>query len=124
TEAPPGSGLGASSALVVATIGALAVWRRLILDKYEVARLAWEIERIDVGVPGGLQDQYSASFGGFNLIEFRHEGEAIVNPLRIEPDVIRELEYNMLLVYTGATRSSVRIISTQIAGLTEQQGPV
>ena len=124
TEAPPGSGLGASSALVVATIGALAVWRRLILDKYEVARLAWEIERLDVGVPGGLQDQYSASFGGFNLIEFRSEREAIVNPLRIEPDIIRELEYNMLLVYTGATRSSGRIINTQIAGLKEQQRPV
>ena len=117
TEAPPGSGLGASSALVVATIGALAVWRRLRLDKYEVARLAWEIERLDVAVPGGLQDQYSASFGGFNLIEFRNEREALVNPLRIEPHVLQELEYNMLLVYTGATRTSARIISSQIAGL-------
>ncbi|TMD14406.1 MAG: GHMP kinase [Chloroflexi bacterium] len=124
TEAPPGSGLGASSALVVATIGALAEWRRLILDKYEVARLAWEIERRDVGVPGGLQDQYAASFGGFNLIEFRDEHDALVNPLRIEPRVIRELEYNMLLVYTGATRSSGRIITTQIAGLSQHRTPV
>ena len=121
TEAPPGSGLGASSALVVATIGALAVWRRLILDKYEVARLAWEIERLDVGVPGGLQDQYSASFGGFNLIEFRNEHEAVVNPLRIEPEILHELEYNMLLVYTGATRASNRIITSQIAGLSDRQ---
>lgn len=117
TEAPPGSGLGASSALVVATIGALAIWRRLILDKYEVARLAWEIERLDVGVPGGLQDQYSASFGGFNLIEFRNEREALVNPLRIEPQILQELEYNMLLVYTGATRASAHIIKSQMAGL-------
>jgi len=117
TEAPPGSGLGASSALVVATIGALAEWRRLTLDKYEVARLAWEIERLDVGVPGGLQDQYAASFGGFNLIEFRNERDALVNPLRIEPRILHELEYNMLLVYTGATRTSSHIIQSQIAGL-------
>jgi D-glycero-alpha-D-manno-heptose-7-phosphate kinase len=124
TEAPPGSGLGASSALVVATIGALAEWRRLTLDKYEVARLAWEIERLDVGVPGGLQDQYAASFGGFNLIEFRNEREALVNPLRIEPRILHELEYNMLLIYTGATRTSSRIISSQIAGLTGKQPEV
>jgi D-glycero-alpha-D-manno-heptose-7-phosphate kinase len=121
TEAPPGSGLGASSALVVATIGALAEWRRLTLDKYEVARLAWEIERLDVGVPGGLQDQYAASFGGFNLIEFRSERDALVNPLRIEPRILNELEYNMLLVYTGATRTSSHIIRSQIASLTGKQ---
>jgi D-glycero-alpha-D-manno-heptose-7-phosphate kinase len=124
TEAPPGSGLGASSALVVATIGALAEWRRLTLDKYEVARLAWEIERLDVGVPGGLQDQYAASFGGFNLIEFRSDRDALVNPLRIEPRILHELEYNMLLAYTGATRTSSRIIQSQIAGLTGKQRTV
>jgi D-glycero-alpha-D-manno-heptose-7-phosphate kinase len=119
TEAPPGSGLGASSALVVATIGALAEWRRLRLDRYQVARLAWEIERKDVGVPGGLQDQYAASFGGVNFIEFRSESDVVVNPLRVEPRILSELEYNMLLVYTGATRVSAKIIESQIAGLTE-----
>jgi D-glycero-alpha-D-manno-heptose-7-phosphate kinase len=108
----------------VATIGALAAWRSLRLDKYEVARLAWEIERLDVDVPGGLQDQYSASFGGFNLIEFRNDRDVVVNPLRIEPHIVRELEYNMLLVYTGATRASGRIITSQIAGLAGGQGPV
>jgi D-glycero-alpha-D-manno-heptose-7-phosphate kinase len=124
TEAPPGSGLGASSALVVATIGALAQWRRLSLDRYEIARLAWEIERLDVGVPGGLQDQYAASFGGFNLIEFRNESDVMVNPLRIERRVINELIYNMVLVYTGATRVSARIIQSQVAGLTTHQTDV
>jgi D-glycero-alpha-D-manno-heptose-7-phosphate kinase len=124
TDAPPGSGLGASSALVVATIGALAEWRRLTLDKYEVARLAWEIERLDVGVPGGLQDQYAASFGGFNLIECRSERDALVNPLRIEARILHELEYNMLLVYTGATRTSSQIIQSQIAGLKGKQHAV
>src|SRR5438105_3927409 len=77
TEAPPGSGLGASSALVVATIGAIAEWRHLRLDRYQIAHMAWEIERQDVGVPGGLQDQYSATFGGINLMEFRGESDVI-----------------------------------------------
>lgn len=117
TEAPPGSGLGASSALVVATIGALAEWRQLRLSRYQIARLAWEIERKDVGVPGGLQDHYAASFGGVNLIEFRGESDVIVNPLRVEPRILNELEYNMLLVYTGATRVGSRIIESQIADL-------
>jgi D-glycero-alpha-D-manno-heptose-7-phosphate kinase len=117
TDAPPGSGLGASSALVVATLGALAEWRGLWLDRYDVARLAWEIERKDVQIPGGSQDQYAASFGGFNLIEFNSETDVVVNPLRIEPRVLNELTYNMLLVYTGATRVSDKIIRSQISGL-------
>lgn len=124
TEAPPGSGLGASSALVVATLGALAEWRRLPLDRYEIARLAWEIERQDVGIPGGVQDQYAAAFGGFNLIEFKSETEVVVNPLRVESRILNELQYNMLLVYTGATRVSARIINSQISGLADRGGDV
>ncbi len=124
TDAPPGSGLGASSALVVATIGALAQRQGQTLDRYQLARLAWEIERQDVGIPGGLQDQYAASFGGFNLIEFKSATNVIVNPLRIERNLLAELEYNMLLVYTGATRSSDRIIKAQIDGLIEKNPSV
>ncbi len=116
TEAPPGSGLGASSALVVALIGALRAWRHIPADKYEIARVAWEIERKDVGIPGGLQDQYAATFGGFNLIEFHSTSSVIVNPLRIEPRIINELQYNMLLVFSGATRTSSGIIEDQISG--------
>ena len=121
TEAPPGSGLGASSALVVAVIGALKTWRRLSLDKYELARTAWEVERIDVGVPGGMQDQYAAAFGGFNLIEFHSNSNVIVNPLRIEPRIIQELQYNMLLVFTGTTRVSSTIIESQVAGYVDRK---
>jgi D-glycero-alpha-D-manno-heptose-7-phosphate kinase len=136
TEAPPGSGLGASSALVVATLGALSEWRSLTqdtwemaqrsltLDRYEVARMAWEIERKDVGIPGGLQDQYAASFGGFNLIELHSETDVVVNPLRIETRVLQELSYNMLLVYTGATRVSDKIIRSQIGGLEAKEHDV
>jgi D-glycero-alpha-D-manno-heptose-7-phosphate kinase len=124
TEAPPGSGLGASSALVVATIGALQTWRRLTMDKYEIAHLAWEIERKDVGIAGGLQDQYAAAFGGFNLIEFHGENKVIVNPLRIDPSIVHELEYNTMLVFTGATRLSSGIIGSQVSGYTERRGGV
>jgi D-glycero-alpha-D-manno-heptose-7-phosphate kinase len=121
TEAPPGSGLGASSALVVAVIGALRAWRRLPLEKYEIARVAWEVERKDVGVPGGLQDQYAAVFGGFNLIEFHSQTKVIVNPLRIEPRIVNELQYNLLLVFTGTTRTSSGVIDAQVSNLKEQR---
>lgn len=113
TDAPPGSGLGASSALVVAVIGALTTWQKINLTEYEVAHLAYDIERIDVGIAGGMQDQYAATFGGFNLTEF-HGDDVVVNPLRVDPDIVRELEYSSLLVFTGGTRLSSRIIESQV----------
>ena len=112
TAAPPGSGLGASSALIVSLIGLLRDYHRLSLSDYDVAQLAWEIERIDLGLSGGLQDQYAASFGGFNFIEF-HADQVIVNPLRIRPTTMHELESNLLLCFTGATRAGDRIIDDQ-----------
>lgn len=112
SNAPPGSGLGSSSAVMVAIIGLLKEFHGQPLTDYEVAELAFELERRDLGIQGGLQDQYAATFGGFNLIEF--EGErVIVNPLRISSDVVHELEHNMLLCYTGKTRSSDHIIEHQ-----------
>jgi D-glycero-alpha-D-manno-heptose-7-phosphate kinase len=112
TAAPPGSGLGASSALIVSLIGVLAAYHKVALTDYELAHLAWEVERIDLGLKGGLQDQYSAAFGGFNFMEFTPEG-VIVNPLRIKPEIANELESNLLLVFTGATRAGDHIIDDQ-----------
>lgn len=117
TYAPPGSGLGASSALVVAVIGTFNSWRHLGLDRYTIAELAYEVERKDVGIAGGMQDQYAAAFGGFNLIEFRGEGDVIVNPLRVDEQVVHGLEYNSLLVFTGATRMSGRVIESQLTNM-------
>ncbi|HEX3615395.1 MAG TPA: hypothetical protein VHU61_02575 [Solirubrobacteraceae bacterium] len=110
--APAGSGLGGSSSLVVTLIGMLRDFHRLSLTDYETARLAWEIERIDLGLAGGLQDQYATTFGGFNFIEFNHDG-VLVNPLRVHRDVMLELEENLLLCFTGSTRESARIIEDQ-----------
>jgi D-glycero-alpha-D-manno-heptose-7-phosphate kinase len=112
SNAPPGSGLGSSSAVMVALIGLLKEFHAEPLTDYEVAQLAFRLEREDLGIKGGLQDQYAATFGGFNFIEFERD-RVIVNPLRISPDVIHELEHNMLLCYTGKTRASDRIIEDQ-----------
>lgn len=114
TAAPPGSGLGASSALVVNLIGLLSDFHKLSLTDYEIAHFAWEVERKDLGLLGGLQDQYAAAFGGFNFIEF-HADRVIVNPLRIRPTTVLELESNLLLCFTGRTRAGDQIIEDQTA---------
>ncbi len=113
SDAPPGSGLGSSSTMVVALIGLLRHWHHLPLTNYEIARIAYKIERQELGIAGGMQDQYAATFGGFNYIEFGNNA-VIVNPLRIEAATIAELEYNLLLVYTGRTRLSSNIIKSQV----------
>ena len=112
SDAPPGSGLGASSTLVVALIGALGAWLKRSLSGYEVAELAYRIERVDMNLSGGRQDQYASAFGGFNFIEFTGES-TVVNPLRIRPEVLSELEYRLLLCYMGQTRESANIIDRQ-----------
>jgi D-glycero-alpha-D-manno-heptose-7-phosphate kinase len=115
SDAPPGSGLGSSSTMVVTLLGLFRQWLNLSWNNYEMAKLAYEIERLDLGIQGGKQDQYAAVFGGFNFIEFYHDG-TIVNPLRISPAIINELEYHLLLCYTGKTRLSANIIATQVDG--------
>lgn len=111
-DAPPGSGLGTSSTLVVAIIGAIAKWKRLALTPYEIADLAYQIEREELKIAGGMQDQYAAAFGGFNFIEFLPTS-TVVNPLRIDQDSLNELNYNLLLCYTGKTRLSANIVERQ-----------
>jgi D-glycero-alpha-D-manno-heptose-7-phosphate kinase len=112
SDAPPGSGLGSSSALIVALVGLVKEYRGLALDDYEIAEAAYSIERQEMGISGGRQDQYAAAFGGFNFIEFEQD-RTIVNPLRIRRDTVNELGHNLLLYYTGKTRRSDQIIDDQ-----------
>ncbi len=114
-DAPKGSGMGTSSTVTVTVLGAFAEWLRLPLGEYDVARLAYEIERVDLGMSGGRQDQYAATFGGFNYMEFYADEKVIVNPLRVKRSYQKELEHNLLLYYTGTSRLSAKIIDRQTA---------
>jgi D-glycero-alpha-D-manno-heptose-7-phosphate kinase len=113
SDVPPGSGLGSSSGVVVTLVALLAEHAKRTVTDYEVADLAYRIERQELGIRGGYQDQYAAAFGGFNFIEFA-DGRATVNPLRVRPDTVSELELNLLLAYAGAPRFSSHIIEDQV----------
>jgi D-glycero-alpha-D-manno-heptose-7-phosphate kinase len=120
-DAPPGSGLGSSSTLVVAILGAFTEWLKLPLGEYDMAHLAYDIERVDLGFAGGKQDQYAATFGGYNFMEFLADDNVIVNPLRIRDKYLWELSNNILLYYTGTSRLSSTIIEAQSTNVKEKK---
>jgi D-glycero-alpha-D-manno-heptose-7-phosphate kinase len=120
-DAPAGSGLGTSSTVVVAILGAFVEMLRLPLGDYDIAHYAYEIERTDLQLAGGKQDQYAATFGGVNFMEFEADNKVIVNPLRIRREYLHELENNLVLFYTATSRESAAIIKEQQKNVTEQR---
>jgi len=123
TDAPPGSGLGSSSTLVTSLLGALVEWLRRPLTPYEIAERTFQIERKELALAGGRQDQYAATFGGFNYIEFFAD-HTVVNPLRLHRHTQNELEYSLLLCFTGRTRQSAHIVENQAQSYVERKAPV
>ena len=111
-DAPQQSGLGTSSTLAVAILGAFVEWLKLPLGEYDIALMAYEIERFDLDMAGGKQDQYSATFGGINFMEF-YKNKVIVNPLRIKNSYLDELSHNLVLYFTDTSRLSSQIIQRQ-----------
>ncbi len=124
SDAPPGSGLGSSSTMCVALVGLFGEWLKLPMTDYDIARKAYEIERLELKIAGGLQDQYAATFGGFNFIEFGKSNQVTVNPLRIKRETLTELHYRLLLCFTGRTRLSANILTEQTRGYTSGQSSV
>jgi D-glycero-alpha-D-manno-heptose-7-phosphate kinase len=112
SEFPMKSGLGGSAVVSAAVLGCFNEFRRDRWDQHELAELAFQAERLYLGIAGGWQDQYASVFGGFNFMEFRMD-QNLVHPLRVPADVLHELEESLVLCDTGLTHDSGNIHDDQ-----------
>jgi len=113
SEIPPGTGLGSSASVCVNLTKVLATYSRAFLSKYELAERAFHVARNVLGRPVGKQDEYASAFGGLNFISFHQDGTTHVEPLNLEPGLVRELQSSLLLFFTGASHHSWTILEEQ-----------
>jgi D-glycero-alpha-D-manno-heptose-7-phosphate kinase len=116
-----GSGLGSSSSYTVALLHALHAYKNEYISQSDLARLASYVEIEMCGDPIGKQDQYAAAFGGLNLIRFHEDDSVTVDPIISKPETIKKLENSILVFYTGRTRSSSAILSSQNKNMQNSQ---
>ncbi|OFW80878.1 MAG: dehydrogenase [Alphaproteobacteria bacterium RIFCSPLOWO2_01_FULL_40_26] len=121
-DSPPGSGLGSSSTLTVSIVKAYVEWLSIPFGDYDIAQLAYDIERRELKMKGGKQDQYAATFGGVNFMEFYGDDKTIINPLKVRRWIMSELEQSLILFYTGVSRESHNIIEEQSKNIEEKTG--
>jgi D-glycero-alpha-D-manno-heptose-7-phosphate kinase len=117
TDAPPGSGLGSSSALVVAMLTAVWAATGRSFAPAELARTAYQVERVDLKIEGGMQDQYAAAYGGLNFIQFHGDDQVEVRPLDVDAEVMEALERSLLLAWSGDSRTDGGILRRQVDGV-------
>ncbi len=123
SDVPPGSGLGASGALDVALVAALARYREEAYDRAELAELGFHLEAVELGFTGGRQDQYSAALGGWQELRFGGHG-VVVHAIRPERDAVIELEAMLLVVYTGQSHFSMQTHERVWSAFAEGRGGV
>ena len=112
-DIPGGTGLGSSSTFTVGLLNTLNCYQGKYMSKGKLAEKACEIEIQKLGSPIGKQDQYAAAFGGLNFIRFHQDGEVSVSPIMMRPEIYQGLQENLIMFYTGDTRSANAILTEQ-----------
>lgn len=119
-DIPGGTGLGSSSTFTVGLLNTLNCYKGKFVSKDKLAKLACEVEIERLGNPIGKQDQYGAALGGLNFIKFNQDGSVSHEPILMEGKTYKELQKNLLMFYTGTTRSANTILAEQTRNITSE----
>lgn len=119
-DIPGGTGLGSSSTFTVGLLNTLNCYNGKFVSKDKLAKLACEVEIEKLGNPIGKQDQYGAALGGLNFIRFNQDGSVSHEPILMEGKTYKELQKNLLMFYTGTTRSANTILAEQTKNITSE----
>jgi hypothetical protein len=119
-DIPGGTGLGSSSTFTVGLLNTLNCYNGKFVSKDKLAALACEVEIEKLGNPIGKQDQYGAALGGLNFIKFNQDGSVSHEPIMMEGKTYKKLQKNLLMFYTGTTRSANTILAEQTKNITSE----